>query len=48
MACESFIIDSDHWRHFFLILGMIWGMSAANIRRHRQRAVGAAAYPAAS
>ena len=48
MACESFIIDSDHWRHFFLILGMIWGMSAANIRLHRQRAVGAAAYPAAS
>jgi O-Antigen ligase len=30
IACESFIIDSDHWRHFFLILGLIWGLSAAN------------------
>jgi len=29
---ESFIIDSDHWRHFFLILGVIWGSSAANSR----------------
>ncbi|MBI3703492.1 MAG: O-antigen ligase family protein [Rhizobiales bacterium] len=33
---ESFIIDSDHWRHFFLILGMIWGLSAANSRLREQ------------
>jgi hypothetical protein len=26
---ESFIIDTDHWRHFFLILGAMWGMFAA-------------------
>ncbi len=32
IVCESFIIDSDHWRHFFLILGIIWGLSAANGR----------------
>lgn len=32
IVCESFIIDSDHWRHFFLILGIIWGLSAANSR----------------
>jgi hypothetical protein len=31
-VCESFVIDSDHWRHFFLILGIIWGLSAANNR----------------
>jgi hypothetical protein len=32
IAVESFIIDSDHWRHFFLILGMVWGLSAATIK----------------
>jgi O-antigen ligase len=26
---EGFIIDTDHWRHFYLLLGMIWGMAAA-------------------
>ena len=37
---ESFIIDSDHWRHFFLIIGMIWGLSAANSRlRNGERRV---------
>src|SRR5262252_5159224 len=26
---ESFIIDTDHWRHFFMMLGKLWGMFAA-------------------
>src|SRR6202041_1703908 len=26
---ESFIIDTDHWRHFWMILGTMWGMFAA-------------------
>jgi hypothetical protein len=26
---ESFIIDTDHWRHFFLLIGALWGMFAA-------------------
>jgi len=26
---ESFVIDTDHWRHFFLMLGAMWGMFAA-------------------
>lgn len=26
---ESFIIDTDHWRHFFLMLGLMWGLFAA-------------------
>ena len=29
---EGFIIDTDHWRHFFLLLGMIWGLFAASLR----------------
>ncbi|WP_257165688.1 O-antigen ligase [Bradyrhizobium sp. SRS-191] len=31
---ESFIIDTDHWRHFFLMLGTMWGMIAAT-RAHQ-------------
>jgi hypothetical protein len=27
-------IDIDHWRHFYLILGMIWGMEAARRKWH--------------
>jgi hypothetical protein len=26
---ESFIIDTDHWRFFFMMLGVMWGMFAA-------------------
>ena len=26
---ESFIIDTDHWRHFFMMLGTMWAMFAA-------------------
>jgi hypothetical protein len=29
---ESFIIDSDHWRHFWMMLGTMWGMFAATQR----------------
>ncbi|MGC1558811.1 MAG: O-antigen ligase domain-containing protein, partial [Bradyrhizobium sp.] len=28
-AAESFIIDTDHWRHFWMMLGAMWGMFAA-------------------
>ena len=27
---ESVIIDSDHWRHYFLLLGVLWGLMAAS------------------
>jgi hypothetical protein len=30
VAVESVIIDIDHWRHYFLILGALWGMMAAS------------------
>jgi hypothetical protein len=26
---ESFVIDSDHWRHFWMMLGTMWGMFVA-------------------
>ncbi len=37
-ACVSFIIDSDHWRHYFLLLGILWAIIAveSGITRHRR------------
>ena len=29
MALEGLVIDSDHWRHFYLVMAMIWGMALA-------------------
>jgi len=34
-AMEGFIVDTDHWRHFFLILGLVWGLTAASINVRR-------------
>jgi O-antigen ligase len=28
LAIEAAIIDLDHWRHFFLVAGLIWGVTA--------------------
>jgi hypothetical protein len=39
-ACEGFIVDTDHWRHFFLLLGLIWGLSAATINFHLRKRSG--------
>lgn len=35
LALEGVIIDSDHWRHFYLLMGIIWGLAAANDNRYR-------------
>jgi hypothetical protein len=32
---ESFIIDTDHWRHYFLLVGLTWSLAIASSRfRH--------------
>jgi len=36
VATESFIIDTDHWRHTFLLMGLMWGLIAAN-RNYQKR-----------
>lgn len=35
---ESAIIDTDHWRHYFLLVGLIWGISTA-VRNDERRGV---------
>ncbi len=32
------IIDTDHWRHFYLLVGIVWGGIALEARWQRQRA----------
>jgi hypothetical protein len=32
---QGFQIDTDHWRHFFLLLGCVWGLVAATRRLRR-------------
>ena len=32
---ESAIIDTDHWRHIYLLIGLIWGLSSARGRDPR-------------
>ena len=35
-AAESVLIDSDHWRHYFLLLGVTWGlMIVSQVYRRR-------------
>ena len=35
VVSESVIIDIDHWRHTFLLLGVMWGLIAATKRHER-------------
>jgi len=39
-------IDSDHWRHFFLLVGLTWGLAAASMRRRPAPAGGRVVRPA--
>ncbi|MCA1453348.1 O-antigen ligase family protein [Bradyrhizobium sp. BRP22] len=49
-VAESFIIDTDHWRHFWMMLGAMWGMyvAAARYRAVSQPALTAEAAARAS
>ena len=35
VMAEGFVIDTDHWRHFFLLVGIIWGLAAATAKSTR-------------
>lgn len=34
----GFLIDSDHWRHFYLLFGMVWGLALASHARGKAQA----------
>lgn len=33
---EGYLIDSDHWRHFYLLMGIVWGLMASDTRVKRK------------
>ena len=44
LVVEGLVIDSDHWRHFFIFMGLVWGFADArqvsadrSSRRHDDR-----------
>lgn len=37
ITAESFIIDVDHWRHYYMLLGLCWGVSIASMRYVMQK-----------
>jgi hypothetical protein len=39
MCFESLIIDTDHWRGYYMLVGMIWGMFAATVNHQRRNGV---------
>lgn len=39
---QGLAIDTDHWRHFYLLLGLTWGLFDRNVRRGGYQAGGAA------
>lgn len=37
LALESAIVDTDHWRHYYLLVGVIWGLYAATVNYTRNQ-----------
>ncbi len=35
MAVEGLVIDTDHWRHLYLIMAMVWGSAIAQAKQRR-------------
>ena len=33
---QGLLIDSDHWRHFYLLMGVVWGLMAGDAREVRK------------
>jgi len=45
-VAESAVIDIDHWRHYFLLLGVLWGLMAASRSYRAGASARAGAVPA--
>jgi hypothetical protein len=35
-ALEGFVIDTDHWRSYYLLMGIVWGLAIATINAERK------------
>jgi hypothetical protein len=38
VALEGLVIDTDHWRHYYLLLGLVWGFAIATMNARRKAA----------
>ena len=36
VAIEGLVIDTDHWRHYYLLLGLVWGFAIATMNYRRR------------
>ncbi len=36
LILQGFTIDTDHWRHYYVLLGMVWGLHAVALREQRR------------
>ena len=37
LVLEAFVVDTDHWRHYYLLQGIVWGLVVATINFASQR-----------
>jgi O-Antigen ligase len=35
VAFEGFVVDTDHWRHYYLLMGIVWGLMIATLNAER-------------
>ena len=35
VAFEGFVVDTDHWRHYYLLMGIVWGLVIATLNSER-------------
>lgn len=42
VAVEGLVIDTDHWRHYYLLLGLVWGFAIATMNFKRKAAAATA------
>lgn len=36
LVLEAFVVDTDHWRHYYLLLGLVWGLVTATMNFMRE------------
>jgi len=37
VVLEGFVVDTDHWRHYYLLMGIVWGLVIATKNAERMR-----------
>ncbi len=35
VVLEGFVVDTEHWRHYYLLMGIVWGLAIATLNAER-------------